>query len=164
MRRPCAVATVRRSVHALLHRVAKAHPQGLVYPLTVASKSLSQPRQSAAQRVLSEMRRQSDQLVEQAALVSVERIRTSILWHEMWHSALEEASRLSKIPPTRKVKAEGGGLTHRMNEASKDARGAARTAEHQYCARAGASRASRDRATRASRTLRWTSLRLIWSA
>ena len=35
---------------------------------------------------------------------------------------IEEAIRLSKIPPTRKVKAEGGGLTHRMNEASKDAR------------------------------------------
>ena len=85
---------VRRSVNTLLHLVAKAHPQGLIYPLTVASKSLSQPRQSAAQRVLSEMRRQSDQLVEQAALVSVELIRTSILWHEMWHSALEEASRL----------------------------------------------------------------------
>ena len=30
----------------------------------------------------------------QAALVSVELIRTSILWHEMWHSALEEASRM----------------------------------------------------------------------
>ena len=32
----------------------------------------------------------------QAALVSVELIRTSILWHEMWHSALEEASRKIK--------------------------------------------------------------------
>ena len=30
----------------------------------------------------------------QAALVSKELIRTSILWHEMWHAALEEASRL----------------------------------------------------------------------
>jgi len=85
---------VRRSVHTLLNRVAKAHPQGLIYPLTVASKSLSQPQQSAAMRVLSEMRRQCEHLVEQAALVSVELIRTSILWHEMWHTALEEASRL----------------------------------------------------------------------
>ena len=40
------------------------------------------------------MRRDCDSLVEQASLVSVELIRTSILWHEMWHSALEEASRL----------------------------------------------------------------------
>ncbi|KAL1495778.1 hypothetical protein AB1Y20_016640 [Prymnesium parvum] len=85
---------VRRSVHLLLHRVAKEHPQGLIYPLTVAAKSHSQPRQSAALRVLSEMRKQCDKLVEQAALVSMELIRTSILWHEMWHTALEEASRL----------------------------------------------------------------------
>jgi FKBP12-rapamycin complex-associated protein len=85
---------VRRSVHTLLCRVAKAHPQGLVYPLTVASKSQSMPRQRAAQRVLAEMRKQCDRLVEQAALVSVELIRTSILWHEMWHTALEDASRM----------------------------------------------------------------------
>ena len=37
---------VRRSVHILLDRVAKAHPQGLIYPLTVASKSQSQSRLS----------------------------------------------------------------------------------------------------------------------
>lgn len=30
----------------------------------------------------------------QAALVSTELIRVSILWHEVWHAALEEASRL----------------------------------------------------------------------
>ena len=29
----------------------------------------------------------------QAALVSSELIRTAILWHEQWHTALEEASR-----------------------------------------------------------------------
>ena len=88
------IQRVRSSVHTLLNLVAKAHPQGLIYPLTVASKSLSQPRSSAARAVLAQMRKQSDQLVEQAALVSVELIRTSILWHEMWHGALEEASRL----------------------------------------------------------------------
>jgi len=88
------IAVVRRSVHLLLNRVAKAHPQGLIYPLTVASKSMWEPRQSAALRVLQEMRRQCDHLVEQASLVSEELIRISILWHEMWHGALEEASRL----------------------------------------------------------------------
>lgn len=30
----------------------------------------------------------------QAQLVSQELIRVAILWHEMWHEALEEASRL----------------------------------------------------------------------
>ena len=33
-------------------------------------------------------------LVDQAALVSSELIRVAILWHEMWHEGLEEASRL----------------------------------------------------------------------
>ncbi|KAJ8529983.1 hypothetical protein K7X08_036818 [Anisodus acutangulus] len=33
-------------------------------------------------------------LVDQAQLVSKELIRVAILWHEMWHEALEEASRL----------------------------------------------------------------------
>ena len=119
--------------------MAKAHPQGLIYPLTVAAKSLSAPRKAAAERVLGELRKQCDTLVEQAsltqvshlpwrppchalpfcpcptrnvtrivpriaprnllvlplqaALVSSELIRTAILWHEQWHTALEEASR-----------------------------------------------------------------------
>ena len=108
--------------------------QGLIYPLTVASKSQSAPRKGAAMRVLAEMRKRCDTLVEQAAvvaaavaardggggasaaaaaaaadsdddddddddrdqaaLVSSELIRVSILWHEMWHAALEDASRL----------------------------------------------------------------------
>lgn len=33
-------------------------------------------------------------LVKQARLVSHELIRVSILWHELWHEGLEEASRL----------------------------------------------------------------------
>lgn len=85
---------VRHSVLMLLNRVAKEHPQGLIYPLTVAARSHSQPRQSAAIRVLNEMKKVCVHLVEQAQLVSSELIRTSILWHERWQSALEEASRL----------------------------------------------------------------------
>lgn len=33
-------------------------------------------------------------LFRQAQLVSKELIRVAILWHEMWHEALEEASRM----------------------------------------------------------------------
>merc|ERR1711963_1057209 len=39
------------------------------------------------------MRQHSAVLVEQALTVSRELIRVAILWHEMWHEALEEASR-----------------------------------------------------------------------
>ena len=58
---------VRRSVHALLDRVAEEHPQGLIYPLTVASKSDSEARRGAALAVLGKIRTRCDTLVEQAA-------------------------------------------------------------------------------------------------
>ena len=40
------------------------------------------------------MRRHFVDLVDEALLVSRELIRIAILWHEMWHEGLEEASRL----------------------------------------------------------------------
>ncbi|RHY23350.1 hypothetical protein DYB25_009643 [Aphanomyces astaci] len=40
------------------------------------------------------MRKSYVNLVEEALLVSRELIRVAILWHEMWHEGLEEASRL----------------------------------------------------------------------
>jgi len=40
------------------------------------------------------MREHSPNIVEQAFVVSHELIRVAILWHEMWHEGLEEASRL----------------------------------------------------------------------
>lgn len=40
------------------------------------------------------MRKHYNSLVEAALLVSKELIRVAILWHEMWHEGLEEASRL----------------------------------------------------------------------
>lgn len=88
------VAPVRRLIHELLCNIGKQHPQALVYPLTVASKSHSRSRQQAAKAILEQMRVHSGALVEQALLVSHELIRVSILWHEMWHEGLEDASRL----------------------------------------------------------------------
>lgn len=43
---------------------------------------------------MNKMRDHSAALVEQAVLVSQELIRVAILWHELWHEGLEEASRL----------------------------------------------------------------------
>jgi FKBP12-rapamycin complex-associated protein len=40
------------------------------------------------------MRKHYNSLVEAALLVSKELIRVAILWHEMWHEGLNEASRL----------------------------------------------------------------------
>ncbi|KAK9806197.1 hypothetical protein WJX72_004970 [[Myrmecia] bisecta] len=84
---------VRRLIHALLVRVGRHHPQALMYPLLVACKSQSTFRRTAAMAVVENVRQHSATLVEQAQLVSQELIRMAILWHEMWHEALEEASR-----------------------------------------------------------------------
>lgn len=81
-------------IHKLLVEIGKKHPQALVYPLTVASKSASGARKNAANRVIDSMRENSLTLVEQAKMCSEELIRVAILWHEQWYEGLEEASRL----------------------------------------------------------------------
>ncbi|KAL9624360.1 MAG: hypothetical protein Q9160_001322 [Pyrenula sp. 1 TL-2023] len=85
---------VRQAVHRLLAEVGKAHPQALVFPLTVAMKSNVAKRSHSAAQIMDNMRQHSARLVEQADLVSHELIRVAVLWHELWHEGLEEASRL----------------------------------------------------------------------
>lgn len=87
---------VRESVHRLLAEVGKAHPQALVYPLTVAMKSNVTRRSHSAGQIMDSMRQHSPDLVVQADVVSSELIRVAVLWHELWHEGLEEASRLYK--------------------------------------------------------------------
>ncbi|BBN14806.1 serine/threonine-protein kinase mTOR [Marchantia polymorpha subsp. ruderalis] len=85
---------VRDLIQQLLVKIGEEHPQALMYPLLVACKSISSIRRTAAQQVVDKVRRHSNRLVEEAQMVSKELIRVAILWHEMWHEALEEASRL----------------------------------------------------------------------
>ncbi|KAL5787993.1 hypothetical protein ACOSP7_004942 [Xanthoceras sorbifolium] len=85
---------VRELIQSLLVRIGQNHPQALMYPLLVACKSISNLRRAAAQEVVDKVRQHSGVLVDQAQLVSKELIRVAILWHELWHEALEEASRL----------------------------------------------------------------------
>ena len=84
---------VHQLIRHLLIDVGRQHPQALIYPLVVASKSVVREREVAANRVLNNMREHSHTLVQQAMVVSEELIRISILWHEKWHEGLEEASR-----------------------------------------------------------------------
>ena len=92
-------ARVRQAIHRLLAEVGKAHPQALVYPLTVAMKSNVIRRSHSAGQIMESMRHHSPKLVQQADIVSHELIRVAVLWHELWHEGLEEASRLYDIPP-----------------------------------------------------------------
>ncbi|KAG5734545.1 Phosphatidylinositol 3-kinase tor2 [Termitomyces sp. T112] len=84
---------IRRNINNLLADVGKHHPQALIYPLTVASKSSSVSRHRAALAIMERMREHSPTIVSQALIVSRELIRVAILWHELWHEGLEEASR-----------------------------------------------------------------------
>lgn len=84
---------VSRSLLSLLSDFGKAHPQALIYPLTVAIKSESVSRQKAALSIIEKMRIHSPTLVDQAELVSHELIRVAVLWHEQWYEGLEDASR-----------------------------------------------------------------------
>ena len=104
-------ANIRRDIDRLLKEVGKHHPQAMVYSLTVASKSSSATRKNAAESIMNDMRVHSEEIVKQvrdvlvlchntkvilrkANIVSHELVRVAILWHEMWHEGLEEASRL----------------------------------------------------------------------
>jgi FKBP12-rapamycin complex-associated protein len=92
---------VRNLILQLLCSVGKAHPQALLYSVTVASKSTNPSIRNSALSIVEDMRTHSPGLVEQALLVSHELIRVAILWSEMWHEVclfgnvkgLEEASR-----------------------------------------------------------------------
>ena len=85
---------VRQTIHRLLSEVGKVHPQALVYPLTVAMKSNVSRRSHSAAHIMTSISKHSPELVEQAELVSQELVRVAVLWHELWHEGLEEASRL----------------------------------------------------------------------
>jgi len=85
---------VGKLIHHLLTEIGKFHPQALIYPLTVASKSSTPARHNAANKILKNMCEHSHVLVHQALMVSEELIRVAILWHEQWHEGLEEASRI----------------------------------------------------------------------
>lgn len=88
------VKRVQQMIHDLLANVGKSHPQALVYPVTVATKSNSVTRMQASSQLMAELRRYDVNLVDQALLVSTELIRVAILWQEMWNEGVEEASRL----------------------------------------------------------------------
>ena len=101
---------IRGAVNRLLIKVGKAHPQALVYPLTVTMKSNATTnmaknlRSTSAGEILEDLRSHSSTLVSQADTVSHELIRIAVLWHELWHEGLEEASRLYEHIPDRSAR------------------------------------------------------------
>mmetsp|Transcript_15877 Transcript_15877/g.34220 ORF Transcript_15877/g.34220 Transcript_15877/m.34220 type:complete len:1759 (+) Transcript_15877:5883-11159(+) len=85
---------VRSVLHPLLVRLGAKHPQALMYPLSVLLKSPVVDRKVAAESLMNSLKAHSNSLVEEALMVSSELIRVAILWLELWHEGLEDASRL----------------------------------------------------------------------
>ena len=85
---------IRTVLNKLLVRLGAKHPQALIYPLSVLLKSPVNERKVAAELLMNSLRSHSSALVEEALMVSSELIRVAILWREIWHEGLEEASRL----------------------------------------------------------------------
>ena len=83
---------VRRLVHDLLVQLAELHPQALVYPLAVASKSQLPARRTGALGVMARMKIHSPVMVEQALMVGQELIGASVVLHEQWFEGLEDAA------------------------------------------------------------------------
>lgn len=62
---------IRRNITSLLTDVGKHHPQALIYPLTVASKSPSTLRKDAALAIMDRMKQHSPAIVEQVRLMQL---------------------------------------------------------------------------------------------
>ena len=86
--------SVRSVLHPLLIRLGAKHPQALMYPLSVLLKSPVMERKVAAESLMNSLKNHSNALVEESLMVSSELIRVAILWLELWHEGLEDASRL----------------------------------------------------------------------
>ena len=86
--------SVRELIHRVLNDVGREHPQALIYPLSVASKSGSEDssRKQYACKLLEQMKEHKKELVTEGTMLSHELIRIAILWNELWHNALETAS------------------------------------------------------------------------
>ena len=85
---------VRSVLHPLLVRLGTKHPQAMMYPLSVLLKSPVTDRKVAAESLMNSLKAHSNALVEESLMVSSELIRVAILWLELWHEGLEDASRL----------------------------------------------------------------------
>ncbi|BFU19876.1 fkbp-rapamycin associated protein frap putative [Entamoeba histolytica] len=87
------VGSVRRVTKELLTIIGKAHPQAIVYALTVASKSPNKDRKDVAISIIEKIKKESGHLVQQAMLVSEELVGAAIIPYEMWKEAIELASK-----------------------------------------------------------------------
>ena len=62
---------IKKQLVSLLTILTKAHPQALIYPLTVSASSEIQSRQATAKEILNSLRRDVPELVKEAEIVLI---------------------------------------------------------------------------------------------
>jgi FKBP12-rapamycin complex-associated protein len=80
------------SLRKLLIKVAGAHPQALVCPISVALNTNDHQQKIVSSEVLREVRKNRKELVEDATLFSTELMRVAITPYELWYDGLEQAA------------------------------------------------------------------------
>ncbi|KAJ2776642.1 phosphatidylinositol kinase- protein kinase tor1, partial [Coemansia interrupta] len=82
-----------RLIKQLLVEVGKFHPNAILFSLYVAARGDHPERSQAARDVLAKLHDLTPELVEETEVVSRELIRITLLFPEMWHDALDNASK-----------------------------------------------------------------------
>ncbi|KAJ2885848.1 phosphatidylinositol kinase- protein kinase tor1 [Coemansia asiatica] len=82
-----------RLIKQLLVEVGKFHPNAILFSLYVAARGDHPERSQAAKDVLAKLHDLTPELVEETEVVSRELIRITLLFPEMWHDALDAASK-----------------------------------------------------------------------
>ncbi|TNJ27409.1 GTOR protein [Giardia muris] len=82
---------VRHLVSQLLVLIGSKHPQALIYPLAVASKSVSIDRREETLNIINQLKRSNEALVVESLKVSAELQRVAILWPELAYTYIEAA-------------------------------------------------------------------------
>lgn len=85
---------IRRTLVELLEKISLKFPQAILYSLSVQENSTSNQRKNAARALMEKLKTTQKTLIEQAHTISTELNRSAIVLAEMWHEAIQEASRI----------------------------------------------------------------------
>ena len=121
-------AVVKKTLPQIMINLGEKHPQALMLPLNNLIMSPMTPRKETAEHIMKALKRKHSGLVDEARMVSTELIRVAIFWIELWHEALEDASRLYfaegniqgmldvLLPLHKKIEGDPGGRSQRERD------------------------------------------------
>jgi FKBP12-rapamycin complex-associated protein len=81
-------------LHELIVAIGREHPLPVLYSLMVPVKSDIVERRAAASRVIDELKSVYPVIISEMQTLATELIRSAVTWWELWHTNLDEASRV----------------------------------------------------------------------